>query len=289
MNFRQIRKKIKTVTNVGKITNAMQMVASVKMKKMQEAAAAGRSYSEILDKISSRVLATGDNIGAGDPSQKASGNLYILVSSNKGLCGSFNFNLFKIILKEVEFKKARFVTVGKKGADFLRRLGAAIIADFSLQLPFIDNVSPIYAVAWKAYLASEYANVYVIYNKFYSTFKASPVVVQLLPLDLKKELEEKKSLSAGQDYVLEPSGGEIISALIEDSIKTKIRAAILDSAASEESFRMMAMKNATDAAGDIIYNLTLLRNRARQASITNELLDIVTAAQVSPDSIGVSG
>lgn len=281
MNFRQIRKKIKTVTNVGKITNAMQMVASVKMKKSQEAAAGGRVYREMLDKITGRVLATADNIEFDLATSKTLNKLYILISSNKGLCGSFNFNLFKMILKEVDFKNAGFVIVGKKGSDFLLRLGAHVEADFSLQLPFIDNVSPIYSIIWKAYLDSKYGSVYIIYNKFVSAFKTIPVIVQLLPLDLKKELAEKKNISIEQNYILEPAGREIINALIEDSIKTKIRSAILDSEASEHSYRMMAMKNASDAANDIIYNLTLLRNRARQASITNELLDIVTASQVS--------
>lgn len=277
MNFRQVRKKIKAIGNVKQITKAMQMVASVKMKKSQEAAVAGRTYHEVLARISGRVLS--GNEKEKNREAKSSKNLYIFVSSNKGLCGSFNFNLFKKAIAEVDFKNSDFIALGKKGTDFLLRMGGEVVADFSGQLPFIDNVSAVFSFFWPKYLSGEYKSLFLIYNKFISTLRQEPRLDKLLPFEPgESAVESKKS---DTDYLIEPSAEEVLEALMEEVLKDKLRGAVLDSEAAEHSSRMMAMKNATDAAGDIIYNLTLLRNKIRQTSITNELLDIVTASQIS--------
>lgn len=280
MNFRQVRKKIKTISNVGKITKAMQMVASVKMKKSQQEALAGRAYREILEKIMRRLRGGIEDVGYKGKAE-GSKNLYIFVSSNKGLCGSFNFGLFKKALKEADFKKSDFVTLGKKGADFILKMGGDIIADFSPQLPFIDNVSSVFSIVKNGFIDGKYANVYLFYNKFASTVKHEPVNLRLLPIVREGQMETKADQDSSIEYVIEPSFEEVLISLVEEGLKDKIRGAILDSEAAEHSSRMLAMKNATDAAGDIVYNLTLLRNKLRQSTITNELLDIVTATQSS--------
>lgn len=276
MNFRQVRKKIKAIGNVKQITKAMQMVASVKMKKSQDAAISGRYYREILNKAASRVLS-----GDLDKKEKSAQtkNMYIFISSNKGLCGSFNFNLFKKTLKEVDFKTSDFITLGKKGTEFILKMGGTVIADFSAQLPFIDHVSAVFALFSEKYYLGEYKTVFVAYNKFISTLRNEPRIEKLMPIEKDPASAEVKTKAL--DYLIEPSADEVLQALIEEFLKDKIRGAILDSEAAEHSSRMMAMKNATDSAGEIIYNLTLLRNKLRQTSITAELLDIVTASQVS--------
>lgn len=183
MNFRQVRKKIKTVSNVKQITKAMQMVASVKMKKSQDQAAEGRPYREILDRVAKRVLSNAD-VSRNPFIQAHSShgkNLYVLISSNKGLCGSFNFNLFKLMMSNVDFEKSDFIAVGKKGADFLSRTSSDIIADFSKETPFVDSVSAVFSQIQQLYLSTSYTKVYIIHNSFVSTLSQEATLRQLLP------------------------------------------------------------------------------------------------------------
>ncbi len=291
MNFRQVRKKIKTISNVKQITKAMQMVSSVKMKKAQEAALESKVYREILDMVMNRVISKtaqsslpiklsqeSGAVSAGQP-----GDLIIFITSNKGLCGCFNLNLFKMTIGQVNFDKDHFISVGKKGAEFLLKMRSTIIADFSHQEPFVDNVSAIFATAYEKFVKGEYKKVFVIYNQFISTLKHQPFKKLLLPLDIadieKKASEEDKKVDVESQYLIEPSPEEVFESLLVDFLQDKIRSAIQDSEAGEQSARMIAMKNATDSAGDLIYNLTLLRNKLRQTSITNELLEITTAKE----------
>lgn len=285
MNFRQVRKKIKTVGNVKQITKAMQMVSSVKMKKSQEVAVEGKPYREILDSVVKRILATTEKDELTFLSQKSTSDnkLYVFISSNKGLCGSFNFNLFKLVFSKIDIKKSNFITIGKKGAELITRLNGSIDTDFSDQVPFVDQASSISTRVQEAYVNGECNSVHVIYNSFVSTLQQEPKIVKILPID-KEELSfesegNEKEISAM--YKIEPSPKEVLEALIRDYITDKIRGSILESDAAEHSARMMAMKNATDNASDLIVNLTLLRNKLRQASITNQLLEITTAKESS--------
>ncbi len=275
MNFRQVGKKIKTIGNVKKITKAMQMVAAVKMRKAQMAAVAGQPYREILTNVISRVIEKSSSEFLDTNREDIEGqNLYIIISSNKGLCGSFNLNLLKQIVNEVDFKHSHFLTVGKKGAVLASKLGGTMVADFSENTPFIDNVSALFTLITEGYLGRKYNKIYLAYNHFVSTLKIFPVIEQLLPLSL----EEILKLKQGNDsYLIEPNDDTIIESLLQDYIKEKISGSILESEAAFYSSQMMAMKNATDNAGEIIFNLNLLKNKLRQASITNELLDITTA------------
>lgn len=290
MNFRQVKKKIRTILNVKQITKAMQMVSSVKMKKAQETALEGRLYRETLDMIMHRVVSKTQKsvlpikLNQDKSSLSRGSNLYIFISSNKGLCGSFNLNLFKKALHEVDAQKDRFITLGRKGAEFLLKMRAFVVADFSHQQPFIDNVSAVFDLAYEKFIKGECKSVCLFYNRFISTFQHQPTKKMLLPFDVsefeKTHQEDAKESDLMQNtYLIEPSPDEVFKSLIIDFLQDKIRGAIQESEAAEHSSRMIAMKNATDSAGDLIYNLTLLRNKLRQTSITNELLEITTAKE----------
>ncbi|MBP9815972.1 ATP synthase F1 subunit gamma [Candidatus Woesebacteria bacterium] len=286
MNAKDIRKKIGTVENVKKITNAMQMVSAVKMKKAQKAALEGRLYRTMLDEILQKILANASEIASLNipwlKESEGTKELYILVSSNKGLCGSFHTNLFKHVFAQIKGNSAEFITIGKKGASFIALTKREVIADFSDE-DLSDSVSPVFALIEEKFLSGQYKAIYIVFNKFISSLKSEPTISQLLPVKDLEPLEklETKSDKKGDvsDYVIEPSVEELLGPLVEDYIKEKIRSALADSEASEHSARMIAMKNATDSAGDIVFSLTLQRNKIRQSQITNELLDMIAAKE----------
>lgn len=285
MNFRQVRKKIKTIGNVRKITKAMEMVAAVKMKKAQKLALEGKPYQEILTEVISRII--NPEFFAYSPffkklpDDKDKADLYLFISSNKGLCGAFNFNLFRLAFKEIDFQRDLFIVLGKKGSSFISKLGGKILADFSHQTPFENNVSPIFSLIENQFLNKNCSRVFLFYNKFISSLRSEPKKEQILPF-LNMKFEEKQIKKANVvEYLIEPSSKEIFNALIRDYLRYRIRRAILESEAAEHSARMLAMKKASDNADEIVYNLTLLRNKLRQQKITYELLDMVTAKEAS--------
>lgn len=282
MNFRQVGKKIKTIGNVKKITQAMQMISAIKMKKAQTAATEGQPYREVLQDMISRLIENSQSNYIESQKKVMNENtLYIFISSNKALCGSFNFNLLKLAVNTIDFKKSTFLTLGRKGAAMIAKTGGAITADFSESLPFIDNTTAIFNVVSQGFLNGEYSKIFLVYNKFISTLRIEAKIEQLLPIS-KRELLALKSKA--HDYVIEPDKSVVIENLLNDYIKEKIIGAILNSDASEHSSRMIAMKNATDNAAEIIFNLTLLKNKLRQSSITNELLDITTAQSTTEEN-----
>ncbi len=284
MNIRLVRKKIKTVANVKKITKAMELVSAIKMKKSQQQALEGQPYRFHLEKIINKVIPTVDPTSS--PLMRVnnfypSRDLVIFISSNKGLCGSFNFNLFRFLTKTVNFTTSDFITIGKKGAMFVSKMGAKILADFSSSAP-VDNVSAIIDTVLSCYFNQNYNQVLLIYNKFINTLRFEPTATVIFPVS--KEIKTDKSLSSAElkeEYLIEPSAKAIINSLLRSFVEEKLRGAIYDSEASEHSARMVAMKNATDNAQDVIYNLVLLRNKLRQEKITYELLDMITASSVT--------
>ncbi len=287
MNSKDIRKKIGTVENVKKITNAMQMVSAVKMKKAQKAALEGRLYRTMLDQILQRILSNASEVASLNipwlKDAEGSKELYILIASNKGLCGSFHTNLFKHIFSSLDRNShAEFITIGKKGADFVALTKREVVADFSDE-DLSDSVSPVFTLIQEKFLSGNYKAIYIVYNKFISALKSEPTTAQLLPVKDLQPLEKldkaEKNAAEASDYLIEPSVDELLGPLVEDYVKEKIRSALADSEASEHSARMIAMKNATDAAGDIVYSLTLQRNKIRQSQITNELLDMIAAKE----------
>ena len=283
MNLRQIRKKIRSVSNVKKITRAMELVSAVKMKKSQQKAIEGKPYRNLLSFIIEKIVASGleKNYSPllSPVNLEAKKDLVIVITSNKGLCGGFNFNLFRLLVKEVDFKKANFITIGTKGAIFIKKMGGEIIADFS-SLYQEDKASAVLKTVLDLFLKGKYQNVYLIYNRFLTTIKSEPIKRKILPITVDEnnfQLKDKKI--AQSEYIIEPSPEKIFDSVLRSLVEEEILAALIDSEAAENSARMIAMKNASDNADDVIYNLTLLRNRVRQEKITYELLDMVTAKE----------
>jgi len=281
MNLRIVRKKIKSIANVKKITKAMQLVSAVKMKKSQQAALDGKPYRYNLERIIQAVTAVvkpEESILLSQPEMAIEKDLIIFITSNKGLCGAFNFNLFRFLLKNFDLKKTEFITVGKKGATFLTNIGGKIVADFS-RPPSINHVSPIFQASLFGFLKKEYRAVYLVYNQFISSLKFESVKKTVLPIKKEELCEGEIIKPLIKDFLIEPKSIEIINELLKSYLEEKIRGAILESEASEHSARMIAMKNATDNAQEVIENLILLRNKVRQTKITYELLDMVTAKE----------
>lgn len=279
MNVRQVRKKTKSVSNVKKITRSMQLVSAIKMKRAQQAALEARPYQMHLELVIKKVMTKVDTVQSAllvSHAQNESPDLVIVLTGNKGLCGSFNIDLFRYIANNVDIKNSKFITIGKKGAQFLSKTGGDILADYSHTTP-INNVSAVISFALEAFLEGTYKRVFVLYNSFISTLKTESTMTQILPykLEFDQKIEEKEYI----EYLIEPSPKVIIEKILRSFIEEKIRNAILQSEAGEHSARMVAMKNATDNANDVIYNLTLLGNKLRQEKITSELLDMITAKE----------
>lgn len=282
MNIRQVRKKIKSVVNVKKITKAMQLVSAVKMKKAQQMALEGLPYRKTLEGVLERIIPKVDpgispllNLEVKENIEK---ELILFISSNKGLCGAFNVNLFRFFLDQIDVKNKDFICVGKKGGLFVSKLGGNVIADFSSHKPLLE-VSAISNLILEKYLSRSYHQVNLIYNQFISTLKFVPVNEILLPMKTKFGKKDEALMMKEYDYLIEPSEKEILDYVLRSYFEEKVRSAIVNSEAVEQSARMIAMKNATDNADDVIYNLTLLSNKLRQQKITYELLDMVTAKE----------
>jgi F-type H+-transporting ATPase subunit gamma len=256
----------------------MEMVSAIKMKKAQQEAIESAPYRQYLEKIIYKTISTSSRDLSPLISNRSTNGkyLYIIISSNKGLCGSFNFNLFRKMVKEVDFKKHDFIVLGKKAAMFINKMGGKIIADFS-NLTFLLAVSPIFKEAISGFLNNSYEKVFLVYNHFINTFNFETTITLLLPAKIENSIEKPALIS--DEYLIEPTASEIIDAVLRTLVEEKIRGAIIESAAAEYSSRMIAMKNATDNATDVIYNLTLLQNKIRQEKITYELLDMITAKE----------
>lgn len=277
MNLRRVRKKIKTVDNIHKITNAMQLVSSVKMKKAQAEYQEGKFYREFLSQMV-KELSSGLKKELSPLLQEGVGdkNLYLIISTNKGLCGNFNFSLFKKIFQFIDIKNHDFVVYGKKGAEFINRVGGKILADFSTNRPQ-TVVLPIFDYLLKIFLSGLYKQIFIVYNQLVKMTKYEPIIEKIIPLTI-DDIEKKTSM-INMEYLMEPSPDVILDLLLKDTIAQRIRDAILSSQAGEHMARMMAMKNASDNAKEISFQLTLLRNKLRQEKITYELLDMVTAME----------
>lgn len=283
MNLRSLKSKIKSIGNVGQITKAMQLVSAVKMKKSQTLASEGKPYRQTLEQTLQKVVSAGKQVD--HPLTKVAKNtslptLAIVVSSNKGLCGVFNFNLFRFIEKQLghQYNQYEFVVLGNKAQQFLFHSGGKIVADFSSKTPFQDNVSAIYDLLLERFAKGEVKQVEIYFNRFVSSLVYQPTKKTLLPMDVTSFYSDSESLKDKvSDYLVEPSAYKVMDGLFSFYIESTIRGAIMESEASEHSARMIAMKNATDNTTELVEKLSLLRNSLRQTRITNELLDMNTA------------
>lgn len=255
------------------------MVSAVKMKKAQAKAFAGKPYA---DKIQAAVMEFASTLqDIREPlferHDEASKKLVILVSTNKGLCGGLNANLFRFCMQGFTKGETDFITVGKKGRNFALRYGE-VVADFSDQIA-IDAVPAIIQMVINEYTKGNYKSVFIVCNEFISALRYEPRGVQILPFELSGETEEKREEEdkALNQFVIEPSQEEVLRALIPHYIETQMRRSVLESEASEHSARMIAMKNATDNAKGLMEVLSLEYNKIRQQQITLEIADMVTA------------
>ena len=282
---KEIRGKIKSVENTKKITKAMEMVAASKMRKAQERMRAARPYAEIVRSLAANLShATPEYkhpFMVANADAKAAG--FIVVTTDKGLCGGLNTNVLRattLKLKELESQgiKAEAVAIGNKGLGFLNRIGARVVSH-ATQLgdrPLLEKLIGPVKVLLDAYAAGQLAAVYLCYTRFINTMRQEPMIQQLLPLtDEHMKTEEGKH---GWDYIYEPEARVVIDELLVRYIEALVYQATAENMASEQSARMVAMKSATDNAGNVIAELKLVYNKTRQAAITKELSEIVAGA-----------
>jgi F-type H+-transporting ATPase subunit gamma len=271
-----LRRRIKSVKNTAQITKAMQMVAASKMRKAQAAAIAGRPYQELLARVlaavKGRVEPGSHLLLAVRPVRQ---ELILIFSTDKGLCGPLNANLFRE-LGEVDREKSEFAVSGRKAVQFITRTRRKLTADFALKDTIrFSEIRPIAKFVSDMFISGEVDQVRVLYPKFVNTLVQQPVLRTLLPIPV-KELGIEGAESGGE-YLFEPDEHSVLDAILPHYIAFQLFQMALDARASEHSARMVAMKNATDNAKELIKDLTLEYNKVRQANITTELLEITTA------------
>jgi len=278
-SIRLLRGRIKSVKNIAQITKAMELVAASKMKKAQIAAIAGKQYAK---KIYDMVMELAEKSDMSShpllhrPEKVVGKRLSIVISTNKGLCGALNTNLFRFFLGEYpDIKTSEYVTLGRKGADFITRIGGNVKADFSTTIPFVSTVPALTEMVTSEFLAGHVDGVGIVYNEFFSALKQAPKKKQLLPLSIEGLGQEYDAVKT--EFVIEPSIPEVFDELLPQYLENQIRDAILQASASEYSAQMVAMRNATDNALSLNEELTLIYNKARQEKITYEISDMVTA------------
>jgi F-type H+-transporting ATPase subunit gamma len=281
-NIRLIKGRIKTAKNIAQITKAMELVAASKMKKAQQAALSGRLYA---GKIYDMVMLLASRVDYAHhplltkPKNLTGKRLVILISSNKGLCGGLNTNLFRFTYGIYKDMNVDFVTVGKKGADFVVRTKKEIIADFSSGNSFTQFVAAVTELVKEKYLANQYDAIDLVYSDFISAINQKPKKKTILPLTI--EVSEESKDDGVHEFLIEPDAATVFDSLLPHYLENQIRDAILEGEASEHSARMVAMRNATDNAISLTEELTLVYNKARQEKITYEITDLVTARLAS--------
>ena len=285
-SLRDIRRRIKSVTNTRKITRAMKLVAGAKMRKATEKALQAAPYQQTLRRVLERVVAAEEDIEHVLLSvpKNTSDILMVVISSDRGLCGSFNAQLFKFVMKELaryesEGKKVSLVLYGRKAKGFFKSKGVHIEDQHEGLAPEdFSEVAKSLAEQLAVKLKEDACEKAVIcFNHFQSVMTQEPVNAQLLPMQIEETEEEENSGFA--DYLYEPDGEIILSSLLPMALQATILQAFLETEAGEQAARMQAMDNATRNAGDLIDRLTLQYNRARQAAITTELTEIISGAE----------
>lgn len=291
-NLRDIRRRIKSVKSTSQITKAMELVAAAKMKKAQNQALAGRDYADKLNKVLVNLKANTDEeshplLGKREGSKE----LMLVISTQRGLCGGLNTNLLKKVRSEAS-EDTDYVTVGKKLRQSIAKTGGKIVTDWEVSDPVpFNDAKPIAKFLTEQFLSGEYDKISVAFNNFVSTLTQTPYVSQLLPI-VADSLAEKQdyegvgndeigetdgAAALSMDYEFEPSAEGVLDKLLPLYINFQIYQMLVEARASEHSARMVSMKAATDNANKMVKELTLEYNKARQAAITAELLEITTA------------
>ncbi len=282
-NTKEVRKQIASIKSTQKITSAMEMVAASKMKKTQDSMLEGRPYSlKIKDVISHVALANSEYRHPFYEERSPKKACFIVVSSDKGLCGGLNINLFKhVIAKSAELNEQNiascFALIGTKAAGFFKSVGGEVVgvAEKLGDKPNPDDLIGLTKVVLDMHKISDIDQAYLCSNSFVNTMTQQPTVEQLIPL---KPEEKDESAPSQWDYIYEPEAKELLDGLLTRYIESLVYQAVVENNACEQAAKMIAMKNATDNAGDLIKELELLYNNVRQAAITQELSEIVGGA-----------
>ncbi len=280
---RAISRRIRSVRNISQVTRAMEMVAASKMRRAQSATLASRAYAEkswqVLTFLAAQPGATKILHPLLEERAQIKSLALVLITSDRGLCGAYNVNVIRkaLAFMEEQNKPVKVITVGRRGRDIMARLGKNVIAEFAgmSERPTIRDIGPISKVAIDEFTKGDVDQVYVAYTQFKNVLVQIPTVRQLLPLRPSSE----RTAGADAVYLYEPSPEIILASVLPRFTEVQIYQDVLESAASEHSARMVAMRNATDNARDLIQDLTLAMNKARQAAITKEMLDIAGGAE----------
>ncbi len=279
---KEIREKIKSVKSTQKITRAMEMVAASKMRKAQERMEASRPYSEKIGAVVGHLANAHPEYHHSYLNEREAKRVgYIVISSDRGLCGGLNVNLFREALKAIKAQsdadvEIDYTAVGSKALGFLSRMGGSLVSEASQlgdQPEMASLIGPVKAML-DAYDEGKIDRLYIVYNRFVNTMTQEPTVRQVLPL----QQEESDKYSHHWDYIYEPEAKPVMDTLLQRYVESMVYQGVVENIACEMSARMVAMKSATDNAGDLINDLELVYNKARQAAITSELADIVGGA-----------
>jgi F-type H+-transporting ATPase subunit gamma len=280
---KEIRTKIASIKSTQKITKAMQMVAASKMRKAQERMQASRPYAEKIRKVIAHLYHASPEYHHSFMAQERKHQCvgYIVVSSDRGLCGGLNNNLFRLLVKDIKANRERgiesaFCIIGNKALGFFKRVGGRVLAQ-AIHLgaaPHIEDLIGTVKVMLDAFEAGEVDAIYIAYNQFVNTMTQRPILEQLVPL----RAEELPELQYHWDYIYEPDAPGVIDHLLVRYIESLVYQAVVENGACEQSARMVAMRAASDNAGDLINELQLVYNKARQAAITQEISEIVGGA-----------
>ena len=290
-SLKDIRGRIGSVRNIAQITRAMEMVAASRMKRALDAILAARPYSDELRDALSRVAAVvGEEVDPLLARRPVKRVALIMITTDRGLAGSLNANAIRAALRWTQDRigqatedggrvEVEAISIGRKGRDGLRRAGIPIAAHFS-QLgdrPHYTDVTPIARLVTEDFLAEKYDEIHVAYSTFISTLTQRPEITQLLPITSPEQAEGADV--ENDEYLFEPSAEEILSRLLPHFVAIDLYRAVLENQASEQSARMIAMRNSTDNANELIEDLTLVYNKTRQATITREMIEIASGAE----------
>ena len=276
-NIRLIRRRIRTIQSTAKITRAMEMIATSKMKRAQERVLAGRPYAEKMRQVIADLAAPLQAEGAVHPllQRREVNRIEVIhITADRGLCGGLNANMNRstgsFILQQTA--PSVLITVGRRGRDFMLRYGREVRAEFTgmSDRPILLDTLPISRIVIDDYTKGFAGLVYLAYTQFITTMTQRPVLQQLLPVEPPAKTEQKYAV----EYIYEPSSQAVLAELLPRFVEMQVYHGMLEAIASEQSARMVAMRNATDNANELIQDLTLMQNKARQEMITKELLDI---------------
>lgn len=285
---REIQRRIKSVSNIGKVTRAMEAVSASKMRRAQEATLRSRAFAQKAAEVLAHLKAQSKDGAPLHPLLTASGRgkaAVVLITPDRGLTGGLVLSVIRFAVRSAEDRLGKdlaWVALGKKGRDFLARAGADLRAAFVSipDTPSALEISPSARLAVDGFLAGEFSSVHLVYADFVSPVKQLPIWQQLLPVEVPEGLPPSQAV-----FEFEPSPEAVLDEILPRLVETRIYQGVLEAQASEHSARMVAMRNATDAAKELVGELTLARNKARQADITSEILDIAGGAEALRQSL----